>query len=167
MKRILFVLAAVSCGLSTQVFAGNHGKVDQEPVVARTLDRFNKDINRMYKQMQPGGLYEYVSPTEKYRVEHDVQIMRKLLQARESKNDMPDSEKVALFNAQAEINGILRHNDKNRLVCEQTAPTGSHIKITRCSTFGERMARQRSDRRSVVERRYHKKVDQRAIHTGP
>ncbi len=149
-RRIVFVAAAVLCCLSVQAVARD--KVNKEPLIARTLDTFNQNVDRIHQQMQPGGVYEHVSPTEKSRVDHDIELMRKLLQAHASENDMPADDKVALANAQEEVNGILSHNDNNRLICERSAATGSHIRTTRCRTYGEIMARREQDQKSLRDR---------------
>lgn len=147
--RLLFVAAAMLSLVSVQTIARD--KVNKEPLVARTLDSFNQNVDTIYKQMQPGGVYEHISPTEKSRIDNDVGIMRKLLQAHASENDMPVNDKVSLANAQEEVNGILSHNDNNRLICERSASTGSHIQTTRCRTYGEIMARRERDQKTLQD----------------
>jgi len=149
-RQLMFVTAAVLCCLSVQAFARDD--VNKEPLVAQTLDKFNQNVDRIYKQMQPGGVYEHISPGEKSRVDHDIGIMRKLLQAHASQNDMPAEDKVTLANAQEEVNSVLSHNDNNRLICEHSARTGSHIQTTQCRTYGEIMARRERDRKSLRDR---------------
>ncbi|HZW51134.1 MAG TPA: hypothetical protein VFF05_04685, partial [Rudaea sp.] len=78
--------------------------------------------------------------------------MQKLLAAHANAADMQPSDKVALLNAQEEINGILNHNDNNRLVCEHVAPVGSHRPITTCHTYAEIM-QQRERTQHDMERR--------------
>jgi hypothetical protein len=78
--------------------------------------------------------------------------MQKLLSAHPDAADLQPDAKVALFNAQEEINGILDHNDNNRLVCEHVAPVGSHRPITTCHTYAEIM-RQRQNALHDLERR--------------
>jgi hypothetical protein len=48
---------------------------------------------------------------------------------------MDHDTQIQLFNAQEEVNGILKHNDGNRLVCERRKPIGSNIPQTHCHTF--------------------------------
>ncbi len=164
-RQLTFFAAAVLCCLSVQAIARD--EVNKEPLVSRTLDTFNQNVDRIYKQMQPGGVYEHISPSEKTRVDHDIGTMRRLLQAHASQNDMPAGDKVALANAQEEVNGILSHNDNNRLICERSARTGSHIQTTRCRTYAEIVARRERDRKSVRDRLFHRRVDNLGIHTKP
>jgi hypothetical protein len=50
---------------------------------------------------------------------------------------MSKQEQVDLFNRQEHVNGILTHNDGNRLVCEHRPPMGSNIPVTMCKTVAE------------------------------
>ncbi|MBS0557128.1 MAG: hypothetical protein JSR27_06915 [Proteobacteria bacterium] len=130
-----------------------------KPLVAQSLDSFMQDQARIRKDMQPGGQYGYISNLEKNRVEASLAQMQNLLTANKSKADMPESDKVALVNAQEEINGILEHNDNNRLVCEHVAPVGSHRPVTTCHTYAEIMAqreRQVNDMRRMQATPQHK-----------
>lgn len=151
MKAVLVFVAAVLCGGSMPAFAGSHD-VNKQPLVARTLESFNQNVDRIHEQMKAGGVYEHISPSERGRVDQRIEQMRALLTAHSTENDMTASDKVALLNAQEEVNGILSHNDNNRLVCEHSAPTGSHILRTRCRTYGEMMARREKDRKSLEDR---------------
>ena len=47
------------------------------------------------------------------------------------------------------MNGLLKHNDANRLVCESRAPVGSHLPVTTCRTFGE-IERGRADANKTI-----------------
>jgi hypothetical protein len=123
----------------------------EKPLVARTFDTFKQDSARIRQQMQPGGTYEHTPPSDQARVETRLGDMYKLLEAHSSQAEMNEADKVALLNAQEEINGILKHNDNNRLVCEQVAPVGSHRPVTTCRTYGEVMARERADQKYLQD----------------
>ncbi|MBS0438147.1 MAG: hypothetical protein JSS33_01930 [Proteobacteria bacterium] len=130
-------LALVSCAAC--IPAAHAAPPVAKPLVAQSLDSFMQDQARIRKDMQPGGQYGYISNLEKNRVEASLAQMQNLLTANKSKADMSESDKVALVNAQEEVNGILEHNDNNRLVCEHVAPVGSHRPITTCHTYAEIM----------------------------
>jgi len=117
--------------------AGTQSQVVEKPLVAQTLEAFNQESAHIREQMQPGGVYGYIRSGDKARVEARLDTMEKLLQAHAAQSDMPQADKIALANAQEEVNGILKHNDNNRLVCESRAPVGSHIPVTTCRTYGE------------------------------
>ena len=124
----------------------------EKPLVAQTFEAFKQDSARIRKQMQPGGVYEHTSANEQARVEARLGDMYKLLEAHSSQAEMSETDKVALLNAQEEINGVLQHNDNNRLVCEHVAPVGSHRPVTTCQTYGEMMIRQESAQKYLQDR---------------
>ena len=124
----------------------------EKPLVARTYESFQKDSARIHQQMQPGGVYEHTPASDQARVDARLGDMSRLLQAHSSQSEMSETDKVALLNAQEEINGILLHNDNNRLVCEHVAPVGSHRPVTTCQTYGEKMVRQQRDQKYLQDR---------------
>ena len=141
MNRFVMLAAALVLAPSAAfVSTAQAAPAAPKPLVAQTLDSFKQDSARIRKDMQPGGKYGYISATEKSRVETRLTDMQNLLTAHANAADMPETDKVALFNAQEEINGILDHNDNNRLVCEHVMPVGSHIPVTTCHTYAEIMA---------------------------
>jgi hypothetical protein len=144
------VLALAPC--AALVSAAHAASAAAKPLVAQTLNSFEQDSARIRKDMQPGGKYGYISATDKSRVEARLGDMQKLLGEHTNAADLQPDEKVALFNAQEEINGILDHNDSNRLVCEHVAPVGSHRPVTTCHTYAEIM-QQRENARHDLERR--------------
>ena len=143
-------LALVSCAAC--IPAAHAAPPVAKPLVAQSLDSFMQDQARIRKDMQPGGQYGYISNLEKNRVEASLAQMQNLLTANKTKADMRQEDKVALLNAQEKVNGILEHNDNNRLVCEHVAPVGSHIPVTTCHTYGELMAQQRRSQKFLEDR---------------
>lgn len=139
-RMIPFALALALAPFAAHDAAARDSQADQKPLIARTLNSFEQDATRIRKDMQPGGQYGYISNLEKSRVEASLATMQNLLTANKDEASMRESDKVALLNAQEEINGILEHNDSNRLVCEHVAPVGSHRPVTTCHTYAEIMA---------------------------
>jgi hypothetical protein len=129
-----FLIAAIL--LAPSAFAAD-SKVIEKPLVGQSLDSFNQESAMIREQMRPGGLYGFIKSGDRSRVEGRLDQMQKLLMAHATESNMPQADKIALANAQEEVNGILRHNDNNRLVCESRAPVGSHIPVTTCRTYGE------------------------------
>lgn len=132
--------------------AGRDSNVVEQPLVAQSLDSFNQEAATIRQQMQTGGVYEHTLPADKARVETCLADIQKLLQKHATQMDMPQSDKVALANAQEEVNGILRHNDNKRLVCENRAPLGSHVAVTTCRTYGEIMVQRAHDQKFLQDR---------------
>jgi hypothetical protein len=148
-KSLVFLAAAL---LQSGVACAAADTATEKPLVARTFDAFKQDSARIRTQMQPGGVYEHTSASDQARVEARLGDMYKLLEAHSSQAEMKEADKVALLNAQEEINGVLQHNDNNRLVCEHVAPVGSHRPVTSCQTYGQMMARQRADQKNLEDR---------------
>ena len=149
--RLSLILAAVLLQAGVACAAANEA-VAEKPLIASTFETFKQDSARIRKQMQPGGEYEHASATDQARVEARLGDMYKLLEAHRSQAEMAEADKVALLNAQEEINGILQHNDNNRLVCEHVAPVGSHRPVTTCMTYRELMVRQENAQKYMQDR---------------
>ena len=81
---------------------------------------------------------------DKSKIEARLNSMHALLEKHASQNDLNSADKIALVNAQEEVNAILKHNDSNRLICESRAPIGSHLPVKTCRTYGDIEA-QRAD----------------------
>jgi hypothetical protein len=137
MKNCLFFAAAMFMLSSVQAADNQQSMVVEKPLVAQTLDAFNHESAGIREQMQPGGIYGLMKAADKSRVETRLGDMQKLLQDHAAEGGMSQADKIALVNAEEEVNGILRHNDYNRLVCERRAPVGTNIPKTTCRTFGE------------------------------
>lgn len=144
MYKALFVVAAMLLIPATQVNARSQPNVDQHPMLVKTLDGFQTDSARIRKDMEAGGKYDNISKRDKARVETLLGDMLKLLQTGVSQSAMSQDDKIALANAQEEINGILSHNDNNRLICRREMPVGSHLPVTTCRTYAE-IVQQRRD----------------------
>lgn len=142
MKRCLILLGALL--LSGSVFAAN-APVTDKPLVGQSLESFNTEAAKIREEMKPGGAYSHIQPGDRGRVEARLAEMEKLLSSHAGQGDLRAEDKVHLVNAQEEVNGILHHNDNNRLVCEHVAPVGSHVPVTTCRTFGEIMEQHKAD----------------------
>jgi len=145
-KFVLFAAALIA----PTAFAAE-SKVNNKPIVAQTLESFNQESAKIREQMQPGGVYDHIKSGDKSRVEARLDTMQRLLQAHAAQNDMPQNDKIALANAQEEVNGILTHNDNNRLVCESRAPIGSNIPVKTCRTYGEIEEQRQASLKSVSD----------------
>jgi hypothetical protein len=117
----------------------------EKRLVAQTLAAFDQEAAGVREGMRPGGVYVHMKAADKERVETGLGRMRKLLQDHAAQTELTQPEKIALLNAQEEVNAVLLHNDSNRLICEIGAPTGSRIRVKTCNTYGELMARQERD----------------------
>ena len=123
-----------------------------QALVAQSLDQFKTEAAAIREQMHPGGPYGNIAPRDRKRVEAGLANIEKLLSAHAAETDLRREDKVALLNAQEEVNGILHHNDNNRLVCEKTVPVGSHLPVTVCRTYGEIVEQRRADQKFLQDR---------------
>ena len=142
---------AVIAGLLLFAAAHANDAVVDKPLVAQTLDGFHHDAAAIRDGMKPGGRYEFLKESDRYRVDTNLDKMEALLQKHAGENDLGTHDKIALANAQEEVNAILRHNDSNRLVCESRAPVGSHLPVKTCRTFGEIELRRKSAQRTMTD----------------
>jgi hypothetical protein len=112
-------------------------KAVEKPVMADTPYKFTEVASQIRLQMSTGGRYEFITATDKGKVEADLNSMAAMLQKSGSVATMNQTEQVQLFNTQEHLNGILLHNDSNRLVCEHRAPIGTNIPVNSCKTVAQ------------------------------
>jgi len=111
--------------------------VVEKPVAADTSEKFATVVKQIQAEMGTGGRYEFMRPDDRSKVSADLDTMQGLLSTGGSLDAMKMQDKIRLFNTQEHVNGILVHNDANRLVCERRAPVGTSIPQTTCRTVGE------------------------------
>jgi hypothetical protein len=132
-----FVLSAALALSMTAAADDDSGKVIQKRVNADTPSAFAEVAAAVRTEMGVGGRYEFISPDEKAKANADIDAMAGMLQKYGSVAAMRQEEKVALFNTQEHLNGVLTHSDRNRLVCEHRPPMGTNIAVTSCKTVAE------------------------------
>ncbi len=153
MRAYVVFTAFALCAISAYAQDGNPDKdgVIQKPVLADTPDKFAEQTVRIHAEMQVGGRYEFTNPTDKRTVDRLLGQMANRLQSAGSVEAMNHAMRLALFNDQEEINGILKHNDSNRLVCESRAPIGSNILRTTCHTYGQIQTTARNTKEGLMQ----------------
>jgi len=127
------------------------GRVLEKPVLADTPEAFAQQSEWIDHELQPGGRYEFANPTERQKVRALLTQMAGLMQRAGSVAAMDPPAKIQLFNDQEEVNGILKHNDANRLICVNRKPLGSHIPQTECHTYKEIEATARNSRANLTK----------------
>jgi len=136
MQKILPFLAAALFAVAAHA-SDSDSRVVEKPLVAQSLADFNQSAERIRKEMEPGGVYEFIKADDRRRVDNGLAHIGKLLQDHATASDLNSRDKMTLVNAQEEINAVLKHNDSNRLVCESHAPIGSHIPVNTCRRYGD------------------------------
>ena len=125
--------AAALLGMAAPAFAD---KVEA-PFRADTAEKFAATERDVRTEMSSGGRYEFISPENRAKVEADMGKMEALFRQTGSVAAMNVQQQTQLFNIQEHLNGVLTHSDSNRLVCDHTAPVGTHIPLTTCKTVAE------------------------------
>jgi hypothetical protein len=109
----------------------------REVVNADTQAKFEQIISMVQGEMKTGGRYEFVPADERKTVDAKLTQMQGLFTKSGSIEQMQQDEKIQLFNAQEVVNAILTKRDSDRVICENKAPVGSHIRKTTCHTYGQ------------------------------
>ncbi len=151
MMKVLmsFVATAVLLSLNP-AFASE--KVNEKRVAAESADtaeKFDQLIAAVHQEMAEGGHYEFIRADAKAQVDEDLATMSALVRKSGSIAQMNQDDRIALFNRQEHVNGILTHSDSNRLVCERRPPMGSNIPVTMCKTVGEIEHERRKSQKSL------------------
>ena len=121
-------------------------------VKADTKEAFEPVAAGVRKEMGADGRYAYIKPEERDRVEASLSEMSALFDANGPVEHMDKATQVKLFNAQEVVNSILTLRDRDRLICERGAKTGSRIVSTSCHTYGELEALQQASRKFMDEK---------------
>jgi hypothetical protein len=137
--------------LAVTLVAVADDKVLEKPVGADTPEKFAAAAKQVRDGMNQGGRYEFIRPEDKGKVETDLNAIEGMLQKSGSTAAMSEKEKLALFNTQEHLNGLLTHNDRNRLICESRAPLGSHLPVTTCHTYAEVMAQRSNTQKTLTD----------------
>jgi len=134
-RIVLFAVVALA---GSPAYAVDKSMVIEKPVVADTPETFAQQKAWIESEMQPDGRYEFTKPADRQRVNTLLGQMSNLLQRSGSVASMDNDTRVQMFNDQEEVNGLLKHNDANRLVCQSFQPIGSHIPTTTCVRYRQR-----------------------------
>jgi hypothetical protein len=141
MKKACLLVCVVALALSPlSVLA----KKDKPIVKAQNKEDFAVVVAAVQQEMRPGGRFEFVTADERATVDAKLGDMTALFDQFGTVDGMNQDAKIALFNAQEKVNGILTRRDGDRLVCERTPPLGTNIPRTTCKTYRE-IARARQD----------------------
>jgi hypothetical protein len=135
------IIAAVAFAIALSTFlvglapAKEHYR--EGGVKADTREAFETLAADVRKDMEHGGKYEYVKPSEKKTIDAKLTEMDELFEKTGTVANMTQDQKIALFNAQETVNSILTLRDRDRVICKREAPVGSHIPVTTCHTYAQ------------------------------
>ena len=132
----LLVIGAVTLLQTCLVVQAN--SIKTETIVnASDKDSFAASVMKVKGEMVPGGRFEYIDSKERDQVNAQLADMQSIYDKFASVQQMDQAAKVRLFNDQEAVNAILTRRDDTRLVCESSAPIGSHIPRTVCHPYSE------------------------------
>jgi len=140
---LLAALLAASCAATA----------NDDYVTSRKIEpaSFSQLVEILAQEMEAGGRFAYVLAAERAAINAALTRMQQILDGKRALGELDEAERVAVFNAQSEINGILTKRDNERVICDQRIIVGSHRKLTVCETYGERMARIKQSRENMDE----------------
>jgi hypothetical protein len=118
---------------------------------ADTRAKFAEIAANVRNEMRAGGRYEYVKPDERKTIDRKLSEMESLFDQNESIQSMQQDTKVKLFNAQEVVNSILTRRDRDRVICKNEPPLGSHIPVTSCHTYGQEEEARRGTQEQLNE----------------
>jgi len=110
---------------------------EKPPINATNKDQFSHLIAEVHAEMKPSGRYAEVNRMERERVDMRLADMTTIFAKAGDVEHMSKEDKIAFFNAQEEVNGILLKRDGDRLICVNEARSGTHFKNTKCRTARE------------------------------
>lgn len=120
-------------------------------VKADTKATFDPLAAQVRDEMVAGGRFEFVSRKEFGQVDQALRDMSLLFDKYGSVAAMDRNTQIRLLNDQELVNGVLRRRDGERLICENTAPTGSHIPSMSCTSYAE-LERNRNDTQQFLQK---------------
>lgn len=136
------LLAAGLLMMSSAAFAA----ASPEPALAVAEGDFSAQRAEIEKRLADGKTYSEIAPGDRTRVRSALERMSVIMQGATSVEDLPDDQRVRLFNDQEEVNTLLTQAAKDsRMVCEHNTATGSRMKVSTCMTVAERDRRRDND----------------------
>lgn len=147
MKTTLALAVTLTMAVLIPCLAKEHYHENQ--VNAETKDKFADLAQNVRREMDHGGKYEFVEPAERVRIEKSFEEMTALFDQYGSVSAMNQDTKVRLFNDQETVNAILTKRDRDRVICTNKAPIGSHIPVTSCHTYAQEVEAHRGTQKQM------------------
>lgn len=121
-----------------------------EPAVSVTEGSFAAQARAIEKSLADGKTYAEMSRAERDEVRSILGRMSERLEGVTAIEQMPEEDRLALFNDQERVNAMLvKGYADSRLVCDKRGRTGTHFRETKCQTVAERRRRAEADQNSM------------------
>ncbi|HEY0504177.1 MAG TPA: hypothetical protein VGD42_11860 [Lysobacter sp.] len=122
-----------------------HPNMDARAIVAQQ-QRIRDDV------LRHGGPYKDLPAADREALLKEQDKVFQLLDRRDAVTDLPEPERIVVFNALESIEGIVNRAQDERMVCERVRRVGSNRSETVCMTAGERRARREADAKELGTR---------------
>lgn len=126
--RFMCVVAGLLLATST----ASAGEPPDRPFDISTPQSFREQAAQVRAELNPGGLYAFVTAHDRARVEREIAAMDALFQRYGNVEAMGGAERVQLYNAQESANSILTRGREGTIRCAWAEQTGTHIPRTLC-----------------------------------
>jgi hypothetical protein len=121
-----------------------------EPAVSVTEGSFAAQARAIEKSLADGKTYAEMSRAERDEVRSILGRMSERLEGVAAIEQMPEEDRLALFNDQERVNAMLvKGYTDSRLVCDKRGRTGTHFRETKCQTVAERRRRAEADQTNM------------------
>jgi len=149
------VCLALLLAVSTHAFAAQDQQAPLPVLEEQTPEAFQLQVDRVRKDMEPGGQYEYIRKDDREEVNRRLDEMMAMITKAGTVAAMKEGDKVTLFNTQEKINAILLQNDSDRRICTRAQEPGALFIVTTCHTYAEIRRRQMQDQRTLEDTQNH------------
>lgn len=125
-----------------------------EPLILKNTERMSKtdfaqQIEQIRSEIKPGGRYEFINDAENHQITVSIDQINAILSKHGDSSPLSQTEKIAIYNAQEEINAILKRRDGERLICENVQQIGSHKRQVVCQTYADQERKKQQDRDTI------------------
>jgi hypothetical protein len=142
---------ALALSLAALQMAGAKENYHEKQINAETKEAFADISQNVRRQMDTGGKYEFVPPDERAKIDKSFGEMTALFDQYGSVSAMNQDAKVKLYNNQEIVNSILTKRDRDRVICVNQAPIGSHIRQTSCHTYAQEVQAHQETQKQMAD----------------
>jgi len=144
-RKFVFTLALLLAAAMPAAANDTHPNLD----AAAILDQ-QRQIRVEVEQRS--GRYKDLPAAERETLLREQDKVFTLLRDRSAITDLPEADRIVVFNSLESISAIANRAPDEKLVCERTRKVGSNRTETVCMTAAERRARREADAKALGDR---------------
>ena len=129
-----------------------------QPIVVKDIAKFLDYQRDLRGDMQGNSKFKHVDESSKRRLFAAQDTLFSVLKDKHSIDELDDDQRIAVYNAQAEITAVLTDAELDRPMCKREKPIGSNMMKTICIT--------KRDRQEMQERQKSHNLRTRACDNG-